>query len=38
MQQLKLPVPAGAAAVSSWADVIVTDDPPGLNGYNPEGS
>jgi hypothetical protein len=36
--QLKLPVAAGAAAaISPWA-VIVTDDPPGLNGHNPEGS
>jgi ATP-dependent Zn protease len=36
-EQLKLPVPAGTAAVSQWASVIVTDDPPGLNGHHPDG-
>jgi hypothetical protein len=35
--QLKLPAPVPSpAAVSSWAEVVVTDDPPGLNGHNPE--
>jgi cell division protease FtsH len=37
-EQLRLPVAAGAAAISPWAGVIVADDPPGLNGHNPEGS
>jgi hypothetical protein len=27
-----------AAPVSPWAEVVVADDPPGLNGHNPEGS
>jgi hypothetical protein len=38
-EQLKLPAVAVAAApVSPWAEVVVADDPPGLNGHNPEGS
>jgi ATP-dependent Zn protease len=37
-EQLKLPVAAGAPAISPWAGVIVADDPPGLNGHNPEGA
>jgi cell division protease FtsH len=38
-EQLKLPaVAAVAAPVSPWAEVVVTDDPPGLNGHNPDGS
>jgi cell division protease FtsH len=37
-EQLKLPVAAVAAPVSPWAEVVVADDPPGLNGHNPDGS
>ena len=38
-EQLKLPaVAAIAAPVSPWAEVVVADDPPGLNGHNPDGS
>jgi hypothetical protein len=37
-EQMRLPVPAGPAPVPSWAEVIVADDPPGLNGHNPEGA
>jgi hypothetical protein len=38
-EQMKLPVPVPSpASVSSWAEVVVTDDPPGLNGHHPEGS
>jgi cell division protease FtsH len=37
--QLKLPVAAAVTApVSPWAEVVVADDPPGLNGHNPDGS
>ena len=32
----RLPVPPAPAPVPSWAEVIVADDPPGLNGHNPE--
>jgi cell division protease FtsH len=38
-EQLKLPaVAAIAAPVSPWAEVVVADDPPGLNGHNPDGA
>src|SRR6516225_8890875 len=38
-EQLKLPVAAAVTApVSPWAEVVVADDPPGLNGHNPDGS
>jgi len=37
-EQMRLPVPAAPAPVPSWAEVIVADDPPGLNGHNPEGA
>ena len=38
-EQLNLPAVATVAApVSPWAEVVVTDDPPGLNGHNPDGS
>jgi cell division protease FtsH len=37
-EQLKMPaVAAIAAPVSPWAEVVVADDPPGLNGHNPDG-
>jgi ATP-dependent Zn protease len=37
-EQMRLPVPAAPAPVPSWAEVVVADDPPGLNGHNPEGA
>ena len=38
-EQLKLPASVPApASVPSWAEVVVADDPPGLNGHNPDGS
>jgi hypothetical protein len=38
-EQLKLPVAVPVTApVSPWAEVVVADDPPGLNGHNPDGS
>ena len=38
-EQLRLPAAAAVAApVSPWAEVVVADDPPGLNGHNPDGS
>jgi ATP-dependent Zn protease len=42
MDALNMPAPvppaASATPVSPWAGVIVADDPPGLNGHNPEGT
>ena len=42
MDALNMPAPVPpatpAAPVSPWAGVIVADDPPGLNGHNPEPS
>jgi cell division protease FtsH len=39
MDALNMPAPVpAAAAISPWAGVIVADDPPGLNGHNPESS
>jgi cell division protease FtsH len=42
MDALNMPAPvppaASATPVSPWAGVIVADDPPGLNGHNPEGA
>jgi hypothetical protein len=42
MDALNMPAPvpptAPATPVSPWAGVIVADDPPGLNGHNPEGA
>jgi len=42
MEQLNMPAPVPPATpaepVSPWAGVIVADDPPGLNGHNPEPS
>ena len=34
----RFPGRMAAAPVSPWAGVIVADDPPGLNGHNPEGA
>ncbi len=42
MDALNMPAPvppaASATPASPWAGVIVADDPPGLNGHNPEGA
>jgi len=42
MDALNMPAPVppavSATPVSPWAGVIVADDPPGLNGHNPEGA